>query len=73
MGFIMLMTFYVAFTWGFFLVDLFTFIKKLKVNQVRLDIALSEFKMTKILLISFGLTHLFFWTFMLIFGELTIK
>lgn len=73
MGFIMLMTFYVAFTWGCFLVDLFTFIKKLKVNQVRIDIALSEFKMTKILLISFVLAHLFFWTFMLIFGELTIK
>lgn len=73
MGLIMLMTFYVVFIWGCFIIDLLTFVGKSKVHGVHLDIALREFKMTLILLLSFGLTHLFFWTFMLIFCELTIK
>lgn len=73
MGLIMLMTSYVAFTWGCVIIDAATFIIKSRIYGVRLDIALREFKMTIITLLSFGLTHLFFWTFMLIFGKLTIK
>lgn len=73
MGFIMLMIVYVVLVWGCIIVDLLTFIGKSKNHGVRLDIALREFNMTIILLLSFGLTHLFFWTFMLIFGKSTIK
>ena len=73
MGFIMLMIYYVVFVWGCFIIDTTTFIMKSKIHGVRLDIALREFKMTMIALLSFGLMHLLFWTFMLIFGELTIK
>lgn len=69
----MLMVCYVAFIWGCFIIDATTFIMKLKIHGVRLDIALREFKMTMIALLSFGLFHLLFWTFMLIFGELTLK
>lgn len=73
MGFIMLMIFYVVLVWDCIIVDVISFIRKLKIHGVRFDIALREFKMTKIFLISFGLSHLFFWTFMLIFGKLTMK
>lgn len=73
MGLIILIMLCVIFIWSCIIANLLTFIKESKIHGVHFGIAFREFRTTMIVLFSFGLLHLFFWTFMLIFGELTIK